>query len=90
MKLDHAALCTRCGGHSDECQVTIAHHGTGIAVRGLTTGSGNAGQFTINKTGSPAAAVLASAAASVLIIFMHRTNVLRVWMGTERRVGARA
>ena len=40
--------------------------------------------------GSPAPAVLAAAAASVLIIFRHRSNVLRVWMGTERRVGARA
>jgi glycerol-3-phosphate acyltransferase PlsY len=26
----------------------------------------------------------------VLIIFRHRSNVLRVWMGTERRLGARA
>ena len=40
--------------------------------------------------GSPAPGVLAAAAASVLIIFRHRSNVLRVWMGTERRVGARA
>jgi glycerol-3-phosphate acyltransferase PlsY len=40
--------------------------------------------------GSPAPVVVAAAAASVLIIFRHRSNVLRVWMGTERRLGARA
>jgi glycerol-3-phosphate acyltransferase PlsY len=40
--------------------------------------------------GSPAPGVVAAAAASALIIFRHRSNVLRVWMGTERRVGARA
>jgi len=40
--------------------------------------------------GSPAPAVIAAAAASVLIVFRHRSNVSRVWLGTERRVGARA
>ncbi len=40
--------------------------------------------------GSPAPAVIAGAAAAVLIVFRHRSNVLRVWGGTERRVGARA
>jgi len=40
--------------------------------------------------GSPAPAVLAAAAASAVIVFRHRSNVLRLWMGTERRVGARA
>lgn len=40
--------------------------------------------------GCPAPGVVAAAAASVLIIFRHRSNVLRVWMGTERRLGARA
>jgi glycerol-3-phosphate acyltransferase PlsY len=40
--------------------------------------------------GSPTPGVVAAAAASALIIFRHRSNVLRVWMGTERRVGARA
>jgi len=39
--------------------------------------------------GSPAPAVIAAAAASVLIVFRHRSNVSRVWLGTERRVGAR-
>ena len=38
--------------------------------------------------GSPAPAVIAAAAAAAIIVFRHRSNVLRVWMGTERRVGA--
>jgi glycerol-3-phosphate acyltransferase PlsY len=40
--------------------------------------------------GSPAPGVIAAAAASALIVFRHRSNVGRIWMGTERRVGARA
>jgi acyl phosphate:glycerol-3-phosphate acyltransferase len=40
--------------------------------------------------GSPASAVAAAAAAAAIIVFRHRSNVLRVWTGTERRVGARA
>ena len=40
--------------------------------------------------GSPAPAVVAAAAASAIIVFRHRSNVLRLWSGTERRVGARA
>ncbi|HEX3644965.1 MAG TPA: glycerol-3-phosphate 1-O-acyltransferase PlsY [Vicinamibacterales bacterium] len=38
--------------------------------------------------GSPAPAVIAAAAAAAIIVFRHRSNVLRLWMGTERRVGA--
>ena len=40
--------------------------------------------------GSPAPTVIAAAAASAIIVFRHRSNVLRLWLGTERRVGARA
>lgn len=40
--------------------------------------------------GSPAPAVLAAAAAAVIIVFRHRSNVLRLRMGTERRVSVRA
>jgi glycerol-3-phosphate acyltransferase PlsY len=40
--------------------------------------------------GSPAPAVLAAVAASAIIVFRHRSNVLRLRTGTERRVGARA
>ena len=40
--------------------------------------------------GSPAPAVIAAFAASIIIVFRHRTNVLRLRMGTERRIGARA
>ena len=40
--------------------------------------------------GSPTPAVLAAAAAAGIIIFRHRSNVLRLRMGTERRIGARA
>ena len=40
--------------------------------------------------GRPAPAVIAAAAASAIIVFTHRSNVVRLWMGTERRVGARA
>jgi glycerol-3-phosphate acyltransferase PlsY len=39
--------------------------------------------------GSPASAVAAAAAAAAIIVFRHRSNVLRLWTGTERRVGAR-
>jgi acyl phosphate:glycerol-3-phosphate acyltransferase len=40
--------------------------------------------------GAPAPAVIAAAAAATIIVFRHRSNVLRLWTGTERRVGARA
>jgi glycerol-3-phosphate acyltransferase PlsY len=40
--------------------------------------------------GAPAPAVVAAVAASAIIVFRHRSNVLRLWTGTERRVGARA
>jgi glycerol-3-phosphate acyltransferase PlsY len=40
--------------------------------------------------GSPAPAVIAATAAASIIVFRHRSNVLRVWLGTERRLGARA
>ncbi|MCU1382991.1 MAG: plsY [Acidobacteria bacterium] len=40
--------------------------------------------------GCPDAAVIAGIAAAALIVFRHRSNVLRVWTGTERRIGARA
>lgn len=40
--------------------------------------------------GAPAPAVTAAAAASAIIVFRHRSNVLRLWTGTERRMGARA
>ena len=40
--------------------------------------------------GSPAPAVAAASAAAVIIVFRHRANVVRVRMGTERRIGARA
>ena len=39
--------------------------------------------------GSPAPAVIAAAAAAAIIVFRHRSNVIRLWTGTERRVGAR-
>ena len=40
--------------------------------------------------GSPAPAVLAALGASVIIIFRHRSNVLRLRTRTERRLGERA
>jgi glycerol-3-phosphate acyltransferase PlsY len=40
--------------------------------------------------GSSLAAVVAAIAVSALIVFRHRSNLLRVRMGTERRIGARA
>ena len=40
--------------------------------------------------GSPMPAVIAAGAAAAIIVFRHRSNVLRVWLGTERRLGARA
>jgi glycerol-3-phosphate acyltransferase PlsY len=39
--------------------------------------------------GSPAAAVAAAAASAGIIVFRHRSNVLRLWTGTERRLGVR-
>jgi len=39
--------------------------------------------------GSPAAAVAAAAASAGIIVFRHRSNVLRLWTGTERRIGVR-
>jgi glycerol-3-phosphate acyltransferase PlsY len=40
--------------------------------------------------GAPAPAIAAAAVASALILFRHRSNVLRLWTGTERRMGVRA
>jgi glycerol-3-phosphate acyltransferase PlsY len=40
-------------------------------------------------TGAPAAVVSVATAAASLIVFRHRSNLLRVRIGTERRVGAR-
>jgi len=39
--------------------------------------------------GSPAPTVLAALAASIIIVFRHRSNVLRLRTGTERRLGVR-
>ena len=40
-------------------------------------------------SGSPLSAVFAAISASSLIIFRHRTNLQRVRLGTERRIGMR-
>jgi len=40
--------------------------------------------------GSPAPAVFAAIAASILIVVRHRSNVVRLRTGTERRLGVRA
>jgi glycerol-3-phosphate acyltransferase PlsY len=37
--------------------------------------------------GSPAPAVIAAAAAAAFIVFRHRSNLVRLFIGTERRVG---
>jgi acyl phosphate:glycerol-3-phosphate acyltransferase len=37
--------------------------------------------------GSPAPAVIAAVAASAFIVFRHRSNLVRLFTGTERRVG---
>lgn len=39
-------------------------------------------------TGSPAAVAVSASATAVLIVFRHRSNLTRVLVGTERRVGA--
>ena len=39
--------------------------------------------------GSPAPAVIAAAAAAAFIVFRHRSNLVRLFTGTERRVGTR-
>jgi glycerol-3-phosphate acyltransferase PlsY len=39
--------------------------------------------------GSPAPAVIAAAAASAFLVFRHRSNLVRLFTGTERRVGTR-
>lgn len=40
-------------------------------------------------TGSPASVVIVACAACALIVFRHRSNVMRLRMGTERRLGGR-
>lgn len=40
--------------------------------------------------GAPIPIVIAAAAAAALIVFRHRSNLARVWLGTERRIGVRA
>ena len=40
--------------------------------------------------GAPLPIVGAAAAAAILIVFRHRSNIARVWLGTERRIGVRA
>jgi acyl phosphate:glycerol-3-phosphate acyltransferase len=39
--------------------------------------------------GSPAPAVIGAAASAAIIVFRHRSNLVRLHAGTERRVGAR-
>ena len=41
-------------------------------------------------TGSPTASVRAAFAAAILIVFRHRSNLVRLRSGTERRFGVRA
>ena len=41
-------------------------------------------------THAPAAALVAAWAAAALIVFRHRSNVVRIVGGTERRIGVRA
>ena len=40
-------------------------------------------------TGSPTPVVASAVAAATLIVFRHRSNLARVWLGTERRIGVR-
>jgi acyl phosphate:glycerol-3-phosphate acyltransferase len=40
-------------------------------------------------TGSSTPSVLAACGASAIIVFRHRSNVVRLWAGTERRIGVR-
>ena len=40
--------------------------------------------------GMPTPIVAAAVAAAALIVFRHRSNLARVWLGTERRIGVRA
>jgi acyl phosphate:glycerol-3-phosphate acyltransferase len=40
--------------------------------------------------GTPTSIVVAAGAAAALIVFRHRSNLARVWTGTERRIGVRA
>jgi acyl phosphate:glycerol-3-phosphate acyltransferase len=40
--------------------------------------------------GAPMPIVVAAAGAAALIVFRHRSNLARVWLGTERRIGVRA
>ena len=40
--------------------------------------------------GSPAPAVAGAFASAAIIVFRHRSNLVRLWTGTERRAGARA
>jgi glycerol-3-phosphate acyltransferase PlsY len=39
--------------------------------------------------GAPMPIVVAAVAAAALIVFRHRSNLARVWLGTERRIGVR-
>lgn len=41
------------------------------------------------STGASLPAVVAAAATALLIVFRHRTNIGRLWAGTERRIGQR-
>jgi glycerol-3-phosphate acyltransferase PlsY len=41
-------------------------------------------------TGAAPAVIASACAAATLIVFRHRSNLMRVRLGTERRVGARA
>jgi glycerol-3-phosphate acyltransferase PlsY len=45
--------------------------------------------FVAYRVESPVPSVAAAGAAAALIVFRHRTNLHRVWLGTERRIGVR-
>jgi glycerol-3-phosphate acyltransferase PlsY len=38
---------------------------------------------------APRAAVASALGAAVVIVFRHRSNLARLWTGTERRIGQR-
>jgi glycerol-3-phosphate acyltransferase PlsY len=39
--------------------------------------------------GSSSSAVIGAIASAAIIVFRHRSNLARIWTGTERRIGAR-
>ena len=91
-------VATACGVFSVLAPVAVPAAVAAFLVATLATRYISVGSVTASlvlppvayATGSPVAVVVSASATAMLIVFRHRSNLQRVRVGTERRVGAGA